>query len=586
MLKELHLKNFRGFEDHLLPIRPTTVIVGRNNAGKSSIAEALRLLSIVVNRHRALNFLDVPSWLRGREVVPGVRPSLRGLEINFKTIFHRYEDPPAVISATFDSGAKVVIYVGQDADVHAIIEDSRGRRVRTKRQARTAGIPSLATLPQIGPLAREEQVLTPRYVRRSMGSSLSSLHFRNQLNLLSDLFEDFSRTAEDTWTGLQVRDLVGRGALPGSELSLLIRDGDFVAEVGSMGHGLQMWLQTIWFLTYSQGAKTLILDEPDVYLHADLQRRLIRLLKGRPQQVIIATHSVEVIAEVEPEELLVVDRRKPRSRFTTSLRAVQRVIHHVGGVHNIQLTRLAGSHRFLIVEGKDVRYLKQFQDRLFPRSPAPFDMIACMPMGGWGGWNVIANNPMRLRNAAGERIVAYCLLDSDYHTHVQIQQRLAQAERIGVELHVWRRKEIENYLLVPATIARVISLRSRARSTRVDAQRVAAQIDIIAEGERNAITDAMAAELFNSDRKGGLTKANRGARKVVDEAWATGEGRLSLVSGKKVISALSAWSDKRYGASFGAATLARELSANEIPEEVRRVVTSIENNTGFGRNRA
>lgn len=52
MITELHLKNFRGFKDHIVPLKPFTIVVGRNNAGKSTIAEALRLISIVVSRFK------------------------------------------------------------------------------------------------------------------------------------------------------------------------------------------------------------------------------------------------------------------------------------------------------------------------------------------------------------------------------------------------------------------------------------------------------------------------------------------------------------------------------------------------------
>lgn len=63
MIKKLRLQNFRCFNDHIIPLRPTTIIVGRNNAGKSTIIEALRLISIVVSRYQSLNFSSVPDWL-------------------------------------------------------------------------------------------------------------------------------------------------------------------------------------------------------------------------------------------------------------------------------------------------------------------------------------------------------------------------------------------------------------------------------------------------------------------------------------------------------------------------------------------
>jgi predicted ATPase len=101
-----------------------------------------------------------------------------------------------------------------------------------------------------------------------------------------------------------------------------------------------MWLQTMWFLARCQKFETVILDEPDVYMHADLQRRLIRSLRGRYAQVILATHSVEIMSEANPEDILVVDREKRQAQFTTDVPEMQRVVDQIGGVHNLQLARL------------------------------------------------------------------------------------------------------------------------------------------------------------------------------------------------------------------------------------------------------
>ena len=95
-------------------------------------------------------------------------------------------------------------------------------------------------------------------------------------------------------------------------LSQLVQDGHFVAEVGRMGHGLQIWLQAIWFLVRSDRSQTLILDEPDVYLHADLQRKLIRHLLTLPNQTILTSHSVEILSEVAPDQILIVKPRDSR----------------------------------------------------------------------------------------------------------------------------------------------------------------------------------------------------------------------------------------------------------------------------------
>jgi hypothetical protein len=142
MLTRLRLRNFRGFRDHTLPLCRTTLVVGRNNAGKSSIVEALRLVSIVTTRFGALGFYPGPDWGEVPKREYGVRPSLKGLELNVGTLFNQYSEPPAVIDATFENLAAVRIYIGAEDQVHAVVFDPSGQPVKTKAGALRADLPS------------------------------------------------------------------------------------------------------------------------------------------------------------------------------------------------------------------------------------------------------------------------------------------------------------------------------------------------------------------------------------------------------------------------------------------------------------
>jgi len=497
----------------------TTVIVGPNNAGKSTIVEALRLVSIVAARYRHINFSEVPKWLDIRRNLRGIKPSLKGMEINFNTMFFEYSEPPAIIKALFHSGEQIEIYLGEKGEIFAVIFDSTGKPIKTRGKASNTYLPTIGILPQIGPLSRLERTLTPGYVRSAIASSLSSLHFRNQLSIFySDFFADFCKLVESSWKHLKVLSLEGRGQFPGEELALIVRDDAFAAEVSWMGHGLQMWLQIIWFLTYSQNKMTIILDEPDVYLHADLQRKLIRFLRGRSPQIIIATHSTEIMAEVEPGDILIANRFSRKSRFVNSLSAVQNVIDRIGSIHNIYLARLWLSKRFILVEGKDLKFLKLFQDVLHPRSDIPFDIIPHMSIGGWGGWNYVVGSSMFLKNAGGEDIVTYCLLDSDYHTGAEIADRYDDARSRGVQLHIWKFKEIENYLLVPEAIHRYIGSKSKRGERVPEISTIRKRIDKIAKKLKDKIFDTIANEFYIRDRKRGISNANKKTRKSWGQA--------------------------------------------------------------------
>ncbi len=251
MLKSIQLKNYKCFKDHTIDFRPSTIVVGRNNAGKSTIVEALRLISLVANRAEHLKYCSPPEWTEQFKHSRGVQPSIEELDIDFDCVFHRYGEPPATIHATFHNGSSVQLFLGLEnkkGRVHGVIRNSKGRVARTASEASLAGIPSIAILPQVGPVAKHETILTSEHVRRNLSTSLAPRHFRNQINLLRQYYKDFRQISEETWPGLRINDFVGADPMSKDPLQLLVQNEDFVAEVSWMGHGLQMWLQTMWFL--------------------------------------------------------------------------------------------------------------------------------------------------------------------------------------------------------------------------------------------------------------------------------------------------------------------------------------------------
>src|SRR4051812_8197231 len=99
MIKELNIKNFRCFNDTTINFKGLSVIVGKNNAGKSTLIEALRIISIAVNRAPYISYTRTPKWLKLDEQLDGISPSIENMDISTKNIFHQYGKPPAVISA-------------------------------------------------------------------------------------------------------------------------------------------------------------------------------------------------------------------------------------------------------------------------------------------------------------------------------------------------------------------------------------------------------------------------------------------------------------------------------------------------------
>lgn len=581
MLTKIYLKNFRGFAEHELPMAPLTLIVGRNNAGKSTVIEALRLISLATTRYKTVPYGDPPDELDLPYNFRGISPSLREFDLDRLNLFHRYGEPPAVIKAEFGDEGSISIYLYSPDDVFIVIRNQRGQIVQASHQAKTVNLPQINILPQVGPVAFNETLLNPRYVRQSAFSNRSSLHFRNELVLFDDKFLIFKQLCEENWPHLQIRELLReRGELK-NEFELHIRDEDFVGEVRWMGHGLQIWLQIMWFLARVDPKAAIVLDEPDVYLHADLQRKLIRILKTQSQQSIIATHSIEMMSEVEPSSILVTDRRARSSGFSTSLPGVQTIIDKIGGVHNIQLTRLWSSKRVLFVEGNDAVFLKDFQDKLFPKTNNPIGAVPQFELGGWGGWNYAIGSAMLLKGRGGESICKYCLFDRDYHPHNDIEGRYESADRHGVFLHIWNKKEIENYLIVPKMIARYINLKKRRGKT-LTVSIVEETLDRLCEDLRDEILDTISEEYVRRNRPStGGRAGNRYARGVLGKRWTTLAGKLGVVGGKDLISKISNWTQSNFGVGVSAAGFSAFLEADELDAELIAVMRAIESAEPF-----
>jgi energy-coupling factor transporter ATP-binding protein EcfA2 len=574
MITELHLTNFRGFEDHTIPFRPLTIIVGRNNAGKSTIVEALRLISLVVSRFKGRLDLIPRLWQfpKDRRGPDG----FKNLEINLQSIFYDYGEPPARIRASFSSGEVVEIRIDHNEIVGLCDRAGATRPVGPPPLAR------VSILPQVAPVLRQERLLTEDYVRSALSSSLAPLHFRNQLYIHPDLFKQFKDVAEETWPGLRIRELRIDGAAPNPiVLSLLVDDFHFPAEIAWMGHGLQMWLQTMWFLTRASAHETVILDEPDVYMHADLQRRLVRYVRASHQQVVIATHSSEIMAEVSPENILVIDRARSASDFASSLPAVQKVLSGVGSIHNLQLSRLWNSRRFLMVEGDDIGILKHLQNAVLPNSRVPIDTIPSRSIGGWGGWSYAIGSEMFLQNAGGEGIITYCILDSDYHTTEEIDERMQDSKTRDISLHIWKKKELENYLLVPIAIHRLIEQKVPEGKAPPSLYMVVKVLQQIVADLLDDTVDSFATCIQARDRKIVVATANQRARELVAKRWNNLTERLGVVGGKKALARLAEWSQKKFGVSIGATNLAATLTSEEIDSELMDVMSALELNEVF-----
>jgi hypothetical protein len=145
---------------------------------------------------------------------------------------------------------------------------------------------------------------------------------------------------------------------------------------------------------------------------------------------------------------------------------------------------------------------------------------------------------------------------------------LSEAKAQGINLHIWSHKEIENYLLCPGAICRVITKNRKSQS--VTEAEILKQINIICEDLKEDVLDCYATEIKNKDNSKGVKTANQEARNYINPLWDERKG--ALVSGKDVISKLGSWITENQKVSINRFVIAREMMLNEINDEVVNLI--------------
>ena len=152
-----------------------------------------------------------------------------------------------------------------------------------------------------------------------------------------------------------------------------------------------------------------------------------------------------------------------------------------------------------------------------------------------------------------------------------------------MSLHIWNRKEIENYLLVPSAIARYIAKRVRGTQEAPDEDLVSEKLAQLIEAKETEIFNAIADEISAKNR-GWLTgRVNRETHKLLSDLTAQ-SGNLAVAPGKAVLSQLSRWSMDTYGVGLSHSGIAGEITVGEMNAEMRRVLEAIENGVAFADN--
>ncbi|MFF4355872.1 ATP-dependent endonuclease [Streptomyces sp. NPDC001604] len=576
MLKKLRLHHFKGFADFEIHFGQQAVLVGPNNAGKSTIISALRLAAEEVSFARRRNCrdrfnLDGNRWALGHQLSSGI-----GNPSGFvgENIRHEFRESETRLELTFSSGASLKSIWPVHEFPFFCLANGDGSIVSTTAGARSV-TPSIGVVPTLTPLQHREPILTERYVKESQTTRLSSSHFRNQLYYLkredADAYFDLTSFILDNTPEIQDLSIEASSAGDTAELDLYFTETATrsVKELFWAGDGLQIWLQVLLHLYRHRTAKTLVLDEPDVFLHPDLQRRLVNVLEERNQQWILATHAPEILAEAPRDSVILVDRTRSRARHLRDSKSLEHASQSLGTGFNLGLARALRSKVALFVEGQDMKVIRNVARKVGAKRLAGEKGVAVIPLGGFDKWAQAGSFATLSDSLLGDSVKVYVILDRDNRTENQVFDVTNALSHSGVHCHVWKKKELESYFLIPSVIARLSGAEVQVVHELLDEAIEEQKVDAQAQFLYRRTTDLVSA-------KNHAMEVTRAAIPEFETWWNDPEARSGMVPPKKTLSSLNKKLTAQGYKAVNVRGISNNMRAEEVTSEFRELLLDVE----------
>jgi len=503
MINSIELWRFKRFERRKITIKESeiTLFAGPNNSGKSTVLHALAVWSFcvfVLRRGKGdaallkgykgqgygisdedFNPINIPDlkhlWYGLKTQIPGEEGYSLSICLNWTHPIHGQHFLKISLSLTNDR-----LFIRSD---ETSLENCDA-------------LPEIVYLPPVAGLDAKEPFATPALRRAMLGRGLAGSVLRNVLFDLRKANDEKRAEKKKGKSKISASDLQElRDSDPWEILQdTLRRTFEFELVIGEYDEtyhtALQAFTQPVefdegtnryrntgvkrdlmvegagalqWICVYAYAVNPetdiLLLDEPDAHLHSNLQGVLIdalyKLVSRNNKRVFIATHSREVLLNSPLSIIISFEKEKPRYLQTESDRV--RMFSGLGEEYDPFINKIQKKKRILFIENdSDYRALVSIMNKLGAKQPN----IEIYP-------TTESHKDRRKffskleKGIPGLRAVSLRDRDAKPLKEVCPDNLVDKSEKHSLQNFTaitFRRREIENYALVPACIARTLGV--------------------------------------------------------------------------------------------------------------------------------
>lgn len=302
MIKSVKIERFKSIHHLEVELGEVTVLVGPNNAGKSSVLQALQFATSLC---QSLALDNVSRW-RGNKRT-GTLASEQLIYTPLRDVHTLAEggrlrqDPQFAINIELineiDRSLAIQVTRGKNKNISCSLTGKElGQKVSDLDDPFSVVAPGLAGIPAV------EEYRAKGLVRRAAARGDANSVFRNVLWALRQneaSWGEFHQRLSRVFPDLEVE--VKFDEDNGESIDAQVKMNGIELPIDSVGTGVLQAIQVLAYVGLYR-PDLIILDEPDSHLHPDNQRKLARLLGDLAHngevQVVFSTHSRHVLDEV------------------------------------------------------------------------------------------------------------------------------------------------------------------------------------------------------------------------------------------------------------------------------------------------
>jgi hypothetical protein len=578
-IKKIHFNHYKAFKSFSVNFSDFDVLVGPNNAGKSTVLGVFRILSEGIRKANSKK----AEWITGYGLSKwGYRLDLEAIPVSLDNVFYEYDQTePASVTFYLENDTKLILFFPEQG-VCFLIPDSL-KIVNSPTNFKIIFPIKIGFVPVLGPVEYKEELYQKEAARKALLTHRASRNFRNIWYHYPEEFDEFRDMIQSTWPGMDIKkpELLTDDDKP--RLAMFCPEERMDREIYWAGFGFQVWCQMITFILRSKGSTMFVIDEPDIYLHSDLQRQLVSILRNLESQIIIATHSVEIISEVDSKSLLTIHKKRKNATRITNANGLQNVYKLLGSNVNPVLTQLSKTRRALFLEGKDFQILSFFARKLKYGIVANRSDFAVIPVDGF--------NPTKVKDFSsgieltlGTNLLKCIIFDRDYRSDDEIKSIETELNKISQFVIIHRRKEIENFLLCPPALDKAIAmaLKKRYEGSKESLPNNISSANILNDITENCRTNALSQYLeyrrnFDRQTKPKTSGATSDVEAIneFEENWKVLENRLKIVPGKEILSSFNEFIQNKYKISLTPYMIIDAFSKADMDSELTQLIEKL-----------